>query len=105
MTSGNSDTEYESEEEEFEAMRDYIAMLMANTDPSNMLDSLLIMANVCEQRALLATYNPPLALWYRTTAQALRACLTIVSRGVDAPHANPKLENPLLYFPEPKDYH
>jgi hypothetical protein len=96
---------FDSEEEELVTMRANVQDLMTYAaDPAKLLDSVLVVACVCEQRALAYASIPPLADWYTFTALLLRQALEFITTG-DQNTIRPdvKLENPLLYFPLVED--
>lgn len=92
---------FETPEDEYSAMRDYAQHILTDTDPNDVLDTLLIMANVCEQRAILSGASPAISQWYLRVAQVTRAAIMLLNTPFAAPNA--KLENPLLYFPDVED--
>lgn len=79
-------------------MREYAQNVMESSDPNDVMDTLLMLANVCEMRALT---DPAHNEWWGNASQCVRAILLMLN----GPHAlpNAKLENPMLYFPEVKD--
>ena len=79
-------------------MRDYAQNVFAGTDPHDVMDTLLMLANVCEMRALV---DPLRAEWWEKAGEGLRAVLLFLNESYALP--NVKLENPMLYFPEVKD--
>ena len=85
-------------QDEFEAMRDYAQKLLTHTDPHDIMDTLLMIANVCESRALQSECVPFLAEWYLNMANTMRAVMETLSTPFALP--NEKLENPELYFPD-----
>src|SRR4051812_23858521 len=97
-TSDPEDGDYEDEEEEFESMHDYVQGLMENSGKTDITDTLLIMANVCDARALLNGHDKDSAEWYTRTSFMIRHALDVLSAASDVARPNSKLENPLLYY-------
>jgi hypothetical protein len=89
---------FDSEQAEIDDMRNYVQALMQNTEPPDIADSILILANICENR-LIWTHNPSLKDWYTRVAKQLRETLDIVCTGPN-PKPNDKLENGYLYMPD-----
>ena len=98
-----ADSGFDDAHEEYAAMRNFAQNILARTNANDIMDTLLVMANVCETRALFSTANPEFAEWYGKTANMLRAVLVILNRLNDDARPNIKLENPLLYLPDIKD--
>jgi hypothetical protein len=84
--------------EEFEAMRDHAQEMMTTADQNDIMDTLVMLANVCEFRALSAPTTPEQAIWWSNAAALARAMLHMLNGPRAAPNA--KLENPMLYFPD-----
>lgn len=95
---------YEDEDDEFDAMSDYIHTLMDRSAAIDIMDTLLILANICEARALLQQPDKPSADWYSQLGTTLRGVLGDTTTS-DYALPNSKLENPLLYFPIPEGTH
>jgi hypothetical protein len=93
-----SDEGFENAQEEFDAMRDYAQNIFATSDPNDVMDTFLMLANVCEMRALL---DPVHGEWWSRAGECARAVLVMLNDTHALPNA--KLENPMLYFPEVKD--
>lgn len=93
-----TDEGFVNEEDEYLAMRDYVSNMMESSDPEGVADVILSLANVCEMQALT---NGTRQEWYAAAGMLLRECLV----ALNAPYARPniKLQNQMLYFPEPKD--
>lgn len=95
------DEGFDSEDEEFEAMHDYIQGIMHNGTIDHITDSLLINARICEYRGLMhSALAPEQARWYTQVAKVLRHLLDVATKGEGNPKVNSKLENDALYFPE-----
>lgn len=93
---------YESEEDELADMREHVQSLMFNTEPEDIVDGLLIVANVCENRALICLI-PERKRWYERTARMLRGLLDILSKGDPKPFS--KYEQQYLYYPHTEIMH
>ena len=89
---------FESEQAEMEDMRNYVQALMNNTEAPDIADSILIIANICENR-LIWTGHPALKAWYTNVAKKLREVLDVTCQGQN-PKPNEKFENGYLYMPE-----
>jgi len=97
-TTTPSDNGFESEHEEHEGIRDAIQTMMERSGPGELLDSVLIIVNICETRALLRQGQTK--EWYERTALFLRSALDTLAHA-DAPVCpQEKLENPAFYFPQ-----
>lgn len=97
-----TDDGFENPQQEYDAMREYAQTVLARTDPDDIMDTIVVMANVCEARSLETNVVPEMAGWYKKTANIMRAVLLIL--GESAARPNVKLENPLLYFPDVKNF-
>lgn len=93
-----SDEGYDTPQEEFNAMREFAQNALTTSDPHDVMDTLLMLANVCEMRTLL---DPLHKEWWDNAAQCMRAILMMLNTPTACPNA--KLENPMLYFPDVKD--
>ena len=89
-----------SDQDEFEAMRDFAQHMLHMTDPNDILDTLLLIANVCETRAMGANSVPDIAEWYQKVAILIRVSVDSLQTTFALPNA--KIENPALYFPDIK---
>lgn len=89
---------FETSQEEYEAMREYAQNMLASTDPNDIMDTLCMMANACEFRALESGDNPPVSRWWYNAAAVARLGLHLLNGPLAKPNA--KLENPALYFPD-----
>ena len=101
-TSKPADFGLETEDEEREALWINIQETLHSSGPSEFLDSMLVITNICEHRAML---QPDTALgeWYSQLGMMLRLVLTEASTSEHAP--NSKLEDGTLYFVEPEITH
>lgn len=100
------DEGFDSEDEEFEAMHDYIQGIMHNGTIDHITDSLLINARICEHRGLMqSTISPSQSAWYLEVATVLRLLLNGATKGEGRPKANAKLEDDALYFPDVDQRH
>jgi hypothetical protein len=90
---------YESEEEEDAHLTGFIRHTMTSSGPNDLLDSLLMITNVCEMRALLAG-SGSLAGWYRDTGTVLRQMLDVLCNSKATYKPLAKLENSEFYFPD-----
>lgn len=100
-----ADNGYDNEDDEFNGMRDYVLTLMERSGPHDLVDSLLIIANICEHRVLLFKHEPARARWYARLSLLMRGALEMMNRLDDAQRPQAKLENPMLYYPVAKVYH
>lgn len=88
---------FETARDEYLAMREYAQRMLTYTDPNDVVDTLLMLTNVCEWRAIAAG-GTPIAPWWSQASDTLRAVIVMLN----TPHSRPnvKLENPMLYFPD-----
>jgi hypothetical protein len=93
------DTEYE----ETAAVREFIQGIMEKSGPGDLLDSILVVVNICEQRALVSE-DGDLHRWYISTSQILRRTLDLLAMDLNDYCPAAKLENPMLYFPQVERY-
>lgn len=100
-----TDNGFDGEEDEFDAMHDFVQTLMERSGPNDLLDSLLMIANISETRALnLSAHNKGLSTWYQKMSVLMRGALELMNEPNGAkPQA--KLENPMLYYPNPMHSH
>jgi len=95
---------FEDEYDELEAMRDFVQNVSETTTPGNMMDTLVVLANICEYRALMYSMtDAKTAKWYRRAMFAFRIILEELVDENAQP--NIKLEDLGLYFPEPHITH
>jgi hypothetical protein len=90
---------YANEDEQLFATRSSIQQTMYTSGPDELLDDLLVVANVCEHRALLLSGHPTLGTWYLLLGAMLRSTLELSTRPT-GPRPDASLENPALYFPD-----
>ena len=90
---------YDTEQHELNELRDYVQLLMGDSAPAQMVDYLVIYANICEFQALLCSH-PDVAAWYTRTAQHTRAMLELITAGPTMPKANKAYEHQHLYYPD-----
>lgn len=95
--SQSADDGFETPQAEYESMRDYAQNMLASTDPNDVMDTLCMLANVCEFRALAASPHP-IANWWAGAASCARASMAALNTSYAKPNA--KLENQALYFPD-----
>jgi len=88
---------FETPQAEYEAMHDYAQNMLVSTDPNDVMDTLCMLANVCEFRAL-AAFPHPIASWWFRAASVARASLLALNTSYAKPNA--KIENQALYFPD-----
>ena len=93
------------EAEEFAGMRHFIQHMMAKSAPGDLLDSVLVVVNICEQRALMTTPHQRQSEWYKKTALFLRSALDMLAPDTEGPRPQQKMENPLLYLPDVPIFH
>jgi hypothetical protein len=86
------------DEEEFATMHHYVQELMMQANEEDVLDTLLILTNVCEARALFNAHNLHKRVWYTQAAVVIRRMLEGMTRLNNYALPNVKLENPELYY-------
>lgn len=98
-TTQPSDLGFDNDEDVHEALQDYVQGVMTRAEPDDIMDTLVIMSNVADVRAIQSGGNR--RLWYEQLSQMSRSLLAMLH---DLNHikARPdaKLEDPTLYFPE-----
>lgn len=92
--------EFDSEEEEHEATRDFVQAMMEETTRESVMDSLLMLANICEMRANMIYGAPRAENWNLDTAKVLRAAVAVISHFPNSTGPDERLENPNLYWPD-----
>lgn len=92
--------EFDSEEEEFEALRAFIQEMMGETTRESTLDSILMLINICEMRANFVYGTTPRGNWYTDTANVLRTALAVISHLPQSTGPDIRLEAPDLYWPD-----
>lgn len=93
----------DDEQEEFDLMHQLVQHLNQTNGPNDLLDNLLVIANLCEMRSILHTHEPRIKQWYDEFGMNLRLLLLAMTGDVAKP--NKKLENQALYHPEAKVFH
>lgn len=73
---------------------------MQNSGPNELLDSILVVINICESRSLLNRSNKSVADWNDKVALFLRSALDQLAPDADGHCPSATLEDPLLYFPD-----
>lgn len=96
---------FENEQEEYHTMREQVQDLMYHSEPEDVADMLLILANVCEYRAMVSGGNEMKSLWYTIVQELTRGALDVVGSIKSGPRPDYKLENKGLYWPEPNQTH
>jgi len=91
---------YDNEQDEYLGMRQHIQMMMENSQPANICDMLLILANICDYRALGAASSQPVSDWYNNMSAICRGSMIALERLEPSARPNIKLENQMLYWPE-----
>lgn len=97
---GERAPEFDSEEEEYEATRDFVQEMMNETTRETVVDSLLMLANICEMRANLIYGAPRAENWNVDTARILRAAIAVISHMPNSVGPDERLENQNLYWPD-----
>lgn len=97
---GGLSPDFDSEEEEYEATRDFIQGMMQETTRESVMDSILMLINICEMRANMIYGAPSAENWHVDTARVLRAALSVVSHMPNSVGPDERLENPNLYWPD-----
>jgi hypothetical protein len=87
---------FDTEAQMLWAQRQQIQNTMEASGPNELLDTLLIVANVCEERTLVC--SPKLSEWYMAVGGMIRSVLEVATSSTARPDAS--LENPELYFPD-----
>lgn len=99
------DEMFETAEDEYVALRQFVQETMRETTPELALDTLLMLANIFEQRAQTSITHP-LRTWYSAMAFLLRRMLYDATHlSLDAPLPNVSLENQSLYWDTPAQMH
>lgn len=92
--------EFDTDEEEYEATRDFVQDMMNETTRENVMDSILMLANICEMRANMVYGSVPSENWHVDTARVLRAALAVISQMPNSVGPDERLEDPNLYWPD-----
>jgi hypothetical protein len=95
-----TDSGFASEAEERVMLYGFIQDMMQKAGPSDLLDTMLVVTNICEVRALLMTEHPELHVWYTNTAMLLRTALDVLAHKHARHKPHDKLEDQSFYFPE-----
>jgi hypothetical protein len=96
---------FTSEQEEYVGMREQIQDIMEHSCPEDVIDMLLILANICDYRSLMSEPDGKTASWYTMTKYMLRNILSVADRIPSGPRPNFKLENQSLYWPDTEQTH
>jgi exoribonuclease II len=107
-----SDDEFEFDcedaEEEQEVMQAFVEQVNQRS-AEDMVDTLLIMANICEARALRMAMGAGVGEWYGRLGSLIRSVLDNATSTDNNTFAltqpNVKYDNPVLYFPEATTLH
>jgi hypothetical protein len=92
------DGDYEDDADERDALHEYVQGLMTETGSDEVMDSLLIVANLCEARALVRI-NDESGAWYANVGKLIRGVMECVTTDSDFGLPDSKLEDPMLYYP------
>ena len=92
--------EFETEEEEHEATRAFVQEMIGETTRETVMDSVLMLANICEMRANLIYGAPRAENWHLDTAKILRTAIAVISQLPNSVGPDERLENPNLYWPD-----
>lgn len=103
---GAFDPEFEgSEEDAYLALRALVQDTMQTLDGEQLVDTLLMFANVCEYRGMNNPHSS-LALWYAQLSVALRNILALMTNFTEhAPLPNAALDDYTLYWSTPSQTH
>jgi hypothetical protein len=88
---------FATEADQESAKHDQLQYMMSSSGPDDLLDQLLVVANICEARALFLKEHPKLGPWYNLMGVLLRNALEMTTEP-HGPRADASLENPSLYF-------
>ena len=100
-----ADNGFADEESQTIALRRQVQITMGTAGPNELLDLLVVISNVCEQRALVYQEHPQQSIWYRWLGILLRSALELMSHNKLAAKPQIDLENPILYFPDVEQLH
>lgn len=98
-TSVPTEDGYENADDEREAIFTYIQGLAENAGPDEMMDTLLVMVNLCAMRAILHGPDRQMSGWYEHVSTTIRKALSECTRSFAKP--NVLLEDASLYYPDP----
>jgi len=96
-TTDSDEREHEAEAAERAELHDYVFGLMRTRGSNDLMDSLLICANICEARSLL--HSTESSQWYAGVGARLRSLLSDVTKESSFGLPDAVLEDPLLYYP------
>ncbi len=97
--------DHEDADDEFAGMSDYVHELMGQSSSVDIMDTLLIITNICETRAILHAPDRSASVWYTNLGNHIRDLLGRVTVESEFALPNAALENPLLYYPVPETTH
>lgn len=89
----------EEHDDDADLQENIMGLLMANRD--DLVDMLLILANVAEARVLLNSYNPSARDWYTSYAKHVRKALDDLTTEQPKTLPDAAYENPILYYDVP----
>lgn len=92
--------QFDTEEEEHEATRAFVQEMIGETTRETVLDSILMLANICEMRANFIYGAPVTENWHVDTAKILRTAIAVISHLPNSTGPDERLENPNLYWPD-----
>ena len=98
-TTDPEDDEFD-DEEVFDALQEQAHEMMYHCDADNIVDTLLMLSNVCDTRKILRGADRRSAEWYGKLSSGLRELLEKLTAD-DYALPDVKIEDPLLYFPDP----
>lgn len=99
-TARHADHGFQSEDAHIAAQREQIQQTMWSSGPNEILDTMVVFANICEQRAIVFSTDRKLGGWYLLMGKLLRGLLQLASWKNGPGLAQENLENPVLYFPD-----
>jgi hypothetical protein len=85
-------------EDEREAIYEHIQGLSETAGPDEIMDTLLVMVNICAMRAILYSPNARMSDWYLHVSDTIRKALGDCTRSFARP--NVMLEDATLYYPD-----
>ena len=96
---------FETAEDQLNALRVGVQHTMYTTGPNELLDLLVVIANICEQRTLIYKNHKNLSNWYLLLGVLTRGSLELTTHMKDGPRPQLDLEDPRLYFPDVEYLH
>lgn len=96
---------FENVDEQLTALRGGVQHTMYTTGPNELLDLLVVIANICEQRTLIYKNHKELSGWYNLLGLLTRGSLELTTTMKDGPRPQIDLEDPSLYFPDVEHIH